>query len=471
MKLGRLPSILLMTLIMTINTLHAGVVDSVLSDTLITVGNISLSGNKITKDRIIFRELEFSTGSAYEKHILDSLIVKSRQNLINRSLFNFVTITENLTDDTVNIKVSVIERWYIWPIPILQFADRNINAWLDKGDLSRLNFGVDLRVENFRGLMEELKIILQFGYDIVAGVRWKIPYLNKNQILGMEVDAGVKLNHTVAYKTNANKEIFYQSPSGYAQQNIYASTSLTFRPAFNYLHSFKLGFEKFSFQDTLFVLNPDFGNMVSDYTYFFANYSFRLDFRDYKPYPLKGFYFDAMVSKIGFGIFDNDIDRTTVSMTFDQYFNIYKRFFFGYSFAGQIGNTAPRMPYFLKAGLGYYPYEIRGYELYVVDGQQLGTLRSNIKYELLPRTKFKINWIKSPKFGESFIAIYANIFFDAAYVRDIYATPQNPLANQALYGTGIGLDFITYYDLVLRLEGSYNKQKELGFFISFVAPI
>ncbi len=67
--------------------------------------------------------------------------------------------------------------------------------------------------------------------------------------------------------------------------------------------------------------------------------------------------------------------------------------------------------------------------------------------------------------------MYANLFFDAAYVDDKYTYELNPLSNQLLWGTGIGIDMITYYDLVLRLELSVNKQKDTGFFISFVAPI
>ncbi len=460
-----------MLFFMNHSLVHAAENDTIIGDSLVTVGTIQLEGNRITKDRIIYRELEFSKGSYFTKKTLDSLIVKSRQNLINRSLFNFVTITEKQSGDTIDINIDVIERWYIWPIPIFQFADRNINAWWEKRDFSRLNYGVDLRIENFRGRMEELNIILQVGYDIVAGVRWKVPYLTKNQVTGLDINTGIQLNHTVAYQTIDNKELFFHSPSGYAQQNIFGNVALTFRPAFNFLHSFQLGFEKYDFQDTIFVLNPDFGNPDSEYSYFTANYSFRLDFRDYKPYPLKGFYLDVMLSKTGFGIFDNEIDQTTLGVTFDQYFPLYRRFYFAYKIAGQIANTSPRMPYFIKSGLGYYPYEIRGYELYVIDGQQIGTFRSNIKYEVLPRTNFKIKWIKTSKFSESFIAIYANIFFDAAYIRDIYTSQLNPLSNQVIYGTGIGLDFITYYDLVLRLEGSYNKQKEIGFFISFVAPI
>lgn len=441
------------------------------NDSIVTINSITLHGNKITKDRIIYRELEFKVGNTFTVSKLDSLIVSSRSNLLNRSLFNFVTIKKNTEGNLVNIDVNVVERWYIWPIPIFQFADRNINAWIDKRNFSRLNYGLDLRVENFRGMMEELNIILQFGWDIVAGVEWKIPYLTKNQIVGMKIDAGVKLNHSIAVETFDNKEVVYNSGASYAQQNIYSHLALTLRPGFNFLHSFEVGFQKFTFQDTIFSINPDFGDENADYTYFSGSYSIKIDYRDYKPYPLKGYYFDASLSMLGFGLFDNDVNSIYIAGSFDQFIKIYKKIYFAYNLSGFVSTTHPRRPYFIKTGLGYFPYNIRGYELFVVDGQNIGIAKTNLKYEIIPPTKFKIPWLRSTKFSESFIAIYANVFFDMSYVEDIYATPQNPLANQLLYGTGVGLDFITYYDMVLRLEYAINKQNNKGFFISFVAPI
>ncbi len=446
-------------------------VENVINDSIITIGEITLIGNKVTKDRIILRELEFHTGSKIEALSLDSLIIKSQQNLINRSIFNFVTITKNTDNGVVDIIVNVVERWYIWPIPILQFADRNINAWLNKGDLGRVNYGVDLRVDNFRGLMERLNIILQIGYDVVVSAKWTIPYITKNQILGMELEGAVKLNHEVAYQTVNNKEVFYRSPSGYAQQNTYGNIGFTLRPEYNYVHGFQIGFSQFNFMDTILILNPDFASESSSYNYFSLNYSFKLDFRDYKPYPLKGYYFDIAVGKMGFGIFNKDVDRISLNLNFDQYFNVYRRFYFAYSAGAQISSQNKRSPYFIKSGLGYFPNNIRGYELYVVDGQQVGMMKTNLKYELLPKTKFNIKWIKSTKFSEAFLAMYSNIFFDMAYVNDIYTNEHNPLSNQVLWGVGTGLDFVTYYDLVLRLELSINKQNQTGFYISFTAPI
>lgn len=441
------------------------------SDSLLIINSIILKGNKITKDKIISRELEFEPGNKLEASILDSLITKSEQNLMNRSLFNFVTITKNTVNGRCNIEVSVIERWYIWPIPIIQFADRNINSWWDKKDFSRINYGIDLRVDNFRGLMEKLNIVLQGGYDILLAFRWRMPYLTKNQVFGMGVEGGVKLNHEVAYQTINNQEQYYNSAVGFAQRYTYSNVSFTFRPEYNYLHSFSVGFNQYIFQDTILKLNPDFAFSQTTHNYFTLSYGFKLDFRDYAPYPLDGYYFDIGLEKKGLGIFDDQVNEFSVSANFDQYVNIYNRWYFAYNFGAKFTNQRNQSPYFITSGLGYHPNTIRGYELYVVDGQKLGIVKSNLKFEIIPRTTFNISWIKSTKFSEVFFAMYTNLFFDVAYVDDIYSYQLNPLSNQLLWSTGIGIDMITYYDIILRLELSVNKQGNKGFFISFVAPI
>ena len=40
-----------------------------------------------------------------------------------------------------------------------------------------------------------------------------------------------------------------------------------------------------------------------------------------------------------------------------------------------------------------------------------------------------------------------------------------------MVGYGVGLDFVTYYDKVIRVEFSTNKLNEFGFFLHFVQPI
>ena len=88
----------------------------------ITISNIIIEGNKITRDKIILREVEFEPGEKLSEHQLDSLIKKSSQNLLNRSLFNFATIDKQIDGDQCVAVINVTERWYIWPIPIIDFA-------------------------------------------------------------------------------------------------------------------------------------------------------------------------------------------------------------------------------------------------------------------------------------------------------------------------------------------------------------
>ena len=47
---------------------------------------------------------------------------------------------------------------------------------------------------------------------------------------------------------------------------------------------------------------------------------------------------------------------------------------------------------------------------------------------------------------------------------------QNALNNSFLFSQGVSLDFVTYYDKLLRLEYSRNHLNEWGFFIHFSNP-
>ena len=439
-------------------------------DSIVTIGAISIQGNKITHEKIIYREIEFTEGDKLSQSQLDSLITESRQNLINRSLFNFVTFKKMEVDGNIDIDVNVVERWYIWPIPIINFADRNLNAWWESKDFGRLNYGVDLRVDNFRGRMEKLNIIVQGGFDQMVAAKWTIPYLTKKQFLGIAIGGGYQRNHEVIVATEDNKPVYYESVDGYAQQAAFGTIDFTLRPKFNFLHTLTLGFDHIQFQDTLLDINPDFTYGDTRYDFFTISYLYKLDFRDYKPYPLIGYYFDFGIEKQGFGIVDNDVNNWTATFVFDHYLQLYKRWYFAYSLAARFTDQE-YLPYFLTPGIGYQGMEIRGYELYIINGQNFGVFKSNFKFEIIPQTTRRIKWIKTEKFGKVFYGLYANLFFDAAYASDHQNYRLNPLGNQLLWGTGVGIDFITYYDLVIRFEYTINKQGDHGFYLNLVAPI
>jgi len=50
-------------------------------------------------------------------------------------------------------------------------------------------------------------------------------------------------------------------------------------------------------------------------------------------------------------------------------------------------------------------------------------------------------------------------------------TTGNPLNNKMLFSWGAGIDFVSYYDLVLRIEYAFTSIWQQGLYIGFGMPI
>ena len=77
------------------------------------ITEINVTGNKITKATVIFRELSFKKNDLITIDEIDSKIQSSRYNLTNLNLFNFITIEYVITDENIKFFIEVIERWYV----------------------------------------------------------------------------------------------------------------------------------------------------------------------------------------------------------------------------------------------------------------------------------------------------------------------------------------------------------------------
>ena len=67
-------------------------------------------------------------------------------------------------------------------------------------------------------------------------------------------------------------------------------------------------------------------------------------------------------------------------------------------------------------------------------------------------------------------ALYLHAFVDAGYVWDERYAAINFLDNDWLSGMGVGLDMVTSYDQVVRLEYSLNSIAEDGLYLHFTQP-
>ena len=440
---------------------------------ILIINKIIISGNKVTKNHIIIRELEFKAKDTISARNLNVLIKNSKQNLLNISLFNFVTIDTSFAGfQKINININVVERWYTWPVPVFEIEERNFNTWWETKNLERASYGFYLLRNNFRGRKETLKFLLCLGYNQSYGLDYEIPYLNKKQTIGLKFSAVYTQNHEVAYNTLNDTLAYYKTENNYLKKEFLSSIELIIRKKIHNTHNIKLSYNSYNFDDTLVFLNKDYSYFGREnLSYFSFYYKFKNDYRNYSSYPLTGHYFDIEINKNGFGILkDECLDIFFIKSVFRKYWKLYNKFYFASGVSGKLSSKSFQ-PYFMQEGLGYGRNFVRGYEYYVVDGQNYAMLKTNFKYELLPTKIHTFKFLKSEKFNKIHYAFYLNIFADVGYVEDVQFYKNNTLSNETLFGSGIGLDFVTYYDKVLRIEYSINKMKETGVFLHFIAPI
>lgn len=418
------------------------------------------------------REIPFHSADTIDVNQFGNYLKAARQNLLNTSLFNFVTVdTIPAGNHRVNVLVSVAERWYTWPVPIFEVQERNFNEWWKTKNLDRANYGFYLNRDNFRGRKEDLSFYFQFGYTEKYGISYKIPYLNKKQASGAGFSVSHSRNREIAYKTHNHQVVYFKNPDKHIRREFTGKLNYTYRKGIHNRHFLELKFTDAKVDDTLDFYSQDYfpGNR-NFIRYLTISYSYRSDYRDSKQYPLQGYFWEIEAQKLGFGILkDENMNVGNLFFTIKKYQKLSHRVYM----AGGIKtkySSGKNQPYYIQKGLGWKDY-VRGYEYYVIDAQNYATFKLGVKYEIL---KPKVAFIAIPslnKFNKFHYALYAGVHGDAGYAKDDLYYQTNPLANTLIYGYGVGIDYVTYYDIVFRFEYSFNKMFEHGLFIHFEAGI
>ena len=110
------------------------------------------------------------------------------------------------------------------------------------------------------------------------------------------------------------------------------------------------------------------------------------------------------------------------------------------------------------------------YEYYILDGEDYYLSKTAIKYCLVRKKDLNFSYIKSKQFNKAHFSIYSSLFSDFGYANNQSNFAENSLTNSILWGKGISLEYITYYDKMLRIEYSINKLGEKGLFLHFSSP-
>jgi outer membrane protein assembly factor BamA len=445
------------------------------STALYPVKHIHISGNKKTKTSIIERELVFHLEDAYSQSDLDQAIEQSRRQLINLNLFNRVVITDSLLPEGAwSMRIQVVEKWYIWPIPFVEYADRNFTQWQDfRLDPERTNYGMYFFWYNLRGRNETFKLTLSDGYTRNLGVEYRIPWVDKNKKHGLAVSAFHRRNREVWLNTIEDQLFFLRHPTKdlfvrneYLLRWQYRKALFTTHRVHAFHHRFLI--------DSLVLLegnNPAFLGGASSLFQSGLIYDYTFEQRDNRFYPLEGQFLGLNAGLSSLSTPDEMIKQwlaeggVKAGMYRKWSQHLYSAF---YAEASSRGVNQGQIPYWLNRSLGYRQ-SIRGFERYVIDGEHVLLAKMAIKTPILETRYLNLPVLKRMKgLRDIPFAAYTGVFGDWGYVfQEPPVNFSNQLPNTAVSSAGLGLDFVLYWDKLMRLEVSRNSLGDVHFFINF----
>ena len=429
-------------------------------NTPFVVGDIIIEGNKKTKPYIIERELPFKTGdSIYLPDLVKGFEI-SRQQLINTSLFNEVVISlKSFRGYVVDILIQVKERWYIFPLPYLKPIDRNLNEWAKQGyGLDRVNYGFKFTYNNFTGRNDKLKLWLITGYTQRIEFQYDQPYADKSLKHGYRVGFSYSFNREINYATIDNQQVFVDSLRNGIRQWA-GHIDWTYRPGLRTVHSFSLSYTHQEVDSGITYLNPKYYNYGRT-SVSFPELVYNINYVnvDYRAFPLTGWQAEGTIVKRGF---NNAMNMWQMSANATKGWALTKKDFFSWNGVGML-RFPFNQPYINQRMFGYGSMYLRGLENYVIDGSAGILTRQSYRHQL---AKFSVpTYLKSKSHDHIPFRIYARLFGDLGYSYNKNFT-NNSLTNRTLYTYGAGVDVVSFYDFVLRLDYSFNQLGQKGLFL------
>jgi outer membrane protein assembly factor BamA len=445
----------------------------VLPEHQLVINNIVITGNNVTKENILLREMVFSKGDTIEKMQLIPAFEKSRENLLNLSLFNFVTLdTKHYPGNRIDVIIDVQERWYIWPSPIFEHGERNLSAFLKEPQWNKLNYGMWLKWNNFRGRNELLNAKIRLGYKEQYVLQYEKPNLGVKENHKIFVSYSHSRQHRVSYLTRDNRPVYFRDDDRYSLGLTDAFVAYSYRPQLYSQHNFRAHFINDWVSDTVAALNPGyFGEGITRHKYIKVDYVFRYDIRDSRIYPLEGEAFKFKILRNGLGIFrEFPYGNLEVEAALFYHKKLAERLYFANVAKGKLATNKDLPIVFQQQAFGY-EVNMTGYDDFVIDGTDYFINKVIFKYQLVKPGSVTFRFFNMGQFNRVHYAVYINLFGDIGYVNSLYYTdPSNFMANSLQYSTGLGIDLVTYYDKVLSIEYAVNRYGMTGFFFRVTTP-
>ncbi|MFO7670638.1 MAG: BamA/TamA family outer membrane protein [Bacteroidales bacterium] len=467
----RILTILSLEILMFLVTVVHAQEQYLISDDRLVVVGFEVSGNKVTQERIITREMVFGVGDTLLKMELIPVLQLCKVNLLNTSLFNFVFLdVSHLPGNRIIIEIRVTERWYIWPVPIIEYSERNFSEFIKNWEWDRLVYGAWLKWSNFRGRNELLTGKVKLGYINEYALGYEMPNLGMKQQHGISLGFNVNHQNEVNVRTVNNQPVEINPVENPAQIRGNAFAKYHFRRKFYSTHTLRMDYYYYDITDMVANINPNYlGGGMASTNFFTLYYEFRYDLRDSKVYPLEGFLVKLSAKQTGLGIIPSfPYSFTSLTGALMYHHKLANRLYFYNTYKGRV-TTEKKLPHILNQGLGYDEW-LSAYEPYVLDGSDYFISKFNLKVQLVKPKSKTIPLVKMEQFNQIHYAVYLNGFVDVGYVNNEFPDPTNTMLNTLQFSAGAGIDLVTYYDQVFRIDFAINRYGEHGFFFHLETP-
>jgi len=397
------------------------------------VDSITIIGNDITEEFIILRELNFSIGDTLTQQNSQY----NRERVYSLGIFNHVYFVPSIIDTKRILNIVIEEGWYIYPIPLLEAKEN---------DLNKLSYGLFLRIKNFRGRNEDLTAAFALGYDPT----FYLSYYNPN-IIGKE---NLFIRSTINYSDITNKSPSAEElyGSNFSQTQIGARLILGKRfGLFNRLY-INTGY---SYIETPFYIpginasNDRIDNLVD------FGIGFEHDTRDLFQFPRNGIYSSLTYSFKGLGF--DDISYSVASIDFREYRKI---------FDGLVGKWRIASRFTFGENVPYYDYsilgageKIRGHYFEKYEGRDYYLASTEFYYAIIEELNIDLTFI--PIIPDQLLSYRIGFFTQIFAETGLAKYKDEPFAINKFYsGYGLGLTFLLLPYQVFRVEVAFNEKFE-----------
>jgi outer membrane protein assembly factor BamA len=397
----------------------------------LTVRSIHIEGNNVTQPYVISREMSLHVGDTLSQKALD----RDRDRIYSLELFNKVVISHSDSATMTDILVTVVERWYLIPSPMLSLRNRAVNT---------ASYGIQLTDQNFLGRNERVSASFSAGYNRSAGLSYQTPRMRDTDDVYIRALLQYRDSHSLDY----NSDVVFE------QINRTASLSLGRRIGYYQSLIGTVGYQEWQIPDSSLgrTVSPDGTDRFLE-----LGVEYAWDSRNVREYATDGSYADVSVTYDGIGGFST-VRNLRVVPDFRKYVLLSGNYTFAVRTFGSFIGGGPVPGYrllFLSSRLG-----IRGYNPRQYSGEELAGASMELRLPLIAPRFVTLNFLSISQFNTMRFGVYAACFADVGkiwYGSDRFS--QVPW----LASAGVGLNFLLPYSSVLRPEFSVNALGQLMF--------